>query len=144
MKTHKAASLSLAFLMSFAFANAANDLSSIFGTPVEQEEYPRPESPPDLIRDQFDKASKVTLGTKEDVKLVEEEVIKHLREVICKRMKLEGLKFYTGEMRWVSADVVMADSMWYLGPLASAKYLYVLKKNKEKWEIQNFYITAIS
>jgi len=66
-----------------------------------------------------------------------------IRKVVRLHMKRSDAQ--VGEVRWINTRTVMAMSSWYEGPLASATFTYVLKKNaKGKWRVLTYYMESVS
>jgi hypothetical protein len=56
----------------------------------------------------------------------------------------EGKEQSVREIRWLSADEVMATASWYSGPLASASYCYVLQRRAHGWNVVTRYMFIVS
>jgi hypothetical protein len=48
------------------------------------------------------------------------------------------------EMRWVSPTLVMVTASWYAGPLASAGYTYIVRKDEGRWHVLVYYMEYVS
>ena len=78
-----------------------------------------------LFLKRWNHASVRVLGSKEDIDFIRAAIIGHMKHP----------KAEVGEIRWISATIVMAKSSWYTGPLAAAGYTYVLRKGDQGWSV---------
>lgn len=72
-----------------------------------------------IIEKRWESGSKVSLGRAGDEEAIRKAILEHMKA---------GKEKSVGEVRWMSADEVMASASWYSGKLAAAGYYYVLQR----------------
>jgi len=105
--------------------------------PKGAEPYPwaQGDSAMELIAKRWNRAEKKPLGGPSHAA--------EIRKLVKLHMKRSGAQ--VGEVRWINARTAMAMSSWSEGPLASARFTYVLKKNaKGKWRVLTYYMESVS
>jgi hypothetical protein len=87
-----------------------------------------------LLTKRWESASKVPLGTEEDIVAICAAV------VLCNQMP----RAEAYEIRWLSPALVMVSAGYYIGPLDAASYTCILQKGKNGWRVLTYYLETIS
>jgi hypothetical protein len=87
-----------------------------------------------LVQKRWQRASKTSLGLKEDLDTIGAAVVRHMNH--------PGGK--VDEIRWLTPTLVMISCSWYTAPLAAASYTYVLQKDDSGWAVLAYYMDSIS
>ena len=105
--------------------------------PRGEDPYPWPQgdSASELLAKRWSSATTATLGKPADDRAIRKAVTSHIKHP----------KAIIGEVRWMDASKVMVSASWYDGPLASAGYTYVLKKDaRGEWRVLTYFMNYIS
>jgi hypothetical protein len=87
-----------------------------------------------LLDKRWTSASKKPLGTKAEIDAISAAVIQHMGNP----------KARVEEVRWLSPSLVMVSSGWYASPQAAAGYLYILRKDNNRWTVLAYYLLSVA
>jgi len=107
------------------------------------EEWPRPDSYEGLpsisalklVQSREDHASKVPLGSTEDVREIRSLVIRNMRSP-------DATDADINKISWLSQAEVIVDSSWGSAPIDYPFCIYVLQKKDKSWKIVTRYLLA--
>ncbi len=88
-----------------------------------------------LIQDREDHASKITLGSTEDVREIKILVIKSMRTPDASGSAIN-------QISWLSKTEVIVESSWSKAPMDYPICIYVLQKKDTSWQIVTRYLLA--
>jgi hypothetical protein len=118
-------------------------LAAILLEACTQARWPRPDSyegfssvsDMQLIQDREDHASKITLGSTEDVREIKILVIKSMRTPDASGSAIN-------QISWLSKTEVIVESSWSKAPMDYPICIYVLQKKDTSWQIVTRYLLA--
>ena len=97
--------------------------------------WPKGDAAGELIAKRWSRTTKTPLGKPTDGPAIRKVVTSHMKHP----------KSSVGEVRWIDASTVMVSASWHEGPLASAGYTYVLKKDaRGEWQVLTYYMNYVS
>jgi hypothetical protein len=82
-----------------------------------------------LMKDRFAEASRVRLGTPEDVLAIQRVVLAAMKDPAAQVI----------EIRWLSADVAMVNTLL----IEAGRWIFVVEKRQDQWTIRLRYLTGI-
>jgi len=96
--------------------------------------WPKPKSAFDLLNARFEKASRIPLGTAEDVAAICEAIHSNKRQSSP----------FVKEVRWLSPTVVMASAGTPYFSLSGSDFYYVLTLRGKTWRVLTYYMLAVA
>jgi hypothetical protein len=94
----------------------------------------------DLLNARFEKASRIPLGTAEDVAAICEAIHNYKQQLL---FNPELSSLFVREVRWLSSTVVMASADTTHFSLCGADYYYVLTLRGKTWRVLTYYMLSI-